>query len=238
MRLFKLVILIMLLGVCAGESWAQSKKSSYSKTRYNRYATKVPRNKARIICPIFEDTGYPYHGIGLKIGDPLALTYKFYPTSKFGFAVDFGKSASGLYNRYYREQFTTLINADTLSDNAEIEYLTHKVKSDWVGEIKAVYQIDAEKLSPGLQLYFGIGWEWRNTKIDYEYIYSQNDEPKFASFPRSRYTSGIQGVIGIEYSYFSLPISAFMEIELYNDITTDPGWRHPQGGIGIRYVFQ
>jgi hypothetical protein len=34
-----------------------------------------------------------------------------------------------------------------------------------------------------------------------------------------------------------MPISAFMEMELYTDIKIDPGWEKVQGGVGLRYVF-
>ena len=60
----------------------------------------VSRNKAKIMCPIFETSQYPYQGIGFKMGDPLALTYKFYPNKNWAFAADGGKAASGLCNRY------------------------------------------------------------------------------------------------------------------------------------------
>jgi len=45
------------------------------------------------------------------------------------------------------------------------------------------------------------------------------------------------GVLGFEYSYFSLPISAFIEIEWFTDVLLDPGYQRFQGGVGLRYVF-
>jgi len=229
-----LVLLLFLADVVIAQ---KPRKSRYSRERYNRNATKVPRSKAGIVCPIFHDTGFPYNAIGIKLGDPFALTYKFYPTKNFSFALDFGKSASGLYNSYYRERFSEYSESDTLSDEASLNYLTHSVKSDWVGELKAMYHIDADIISDGLTFYLGLGWEWRNTQLQYDYLFTDGNFDKIDRFDRSRFTQGAQGMVGIEYSYFSLPVSAFMELEVYNDILTDPGWRHTQGGIGIRYVF-
>jgi hypothetical protein len=48
---------------------------------------------------------------------------------------------------------------------------------------------------------------------------------------------GPQVAVGIEYSYFSIPISAFMELEYFTDIQADPGWTRLEGGVGLRYVF-
>ena len=43
--------------------------------------------------------------------------------------------------------------------------------------------------------------------------------------------------MGIEYAYFNIPISAFMELEYFTDIQADPGWSRFEGGVGLRYVF-
>lgn len=78
------------------------------------------------------------------MGDPFALTYKFYPNKNWAFAVDGGKAASGLYNRYYRNAFETYL-PDSLTDTESIQYLSHKANSDWFLEAKFLYQWNAEK---------------------------------------------------------------------------------------------
>jgi hypothetical protein len=219
---------------------SRNKTSQYTRDRFGFNNTKVSRSKAKIVCPIFENTGYPYHGIGIKLGDPFAATYKFYLNKKWAMAIDFGKSASGLYNRYYRELFADYTNEDTIQNGQSIEYLTHKVKSDLVGEVKLLRHFDASKVSAGLQFYVGVGVEFRSLGIEYQFFESDenvSNQNQLGKITRSRYTHGIQGTIGIEYSYFSLPISAFMELDMYTDVLRDPGWRKVQGGVGLRYVF-
>jgi|JI9StandDraft_2_1071091.scaffolds.fasta_scaffold18199_2 hypothetical protein len=199
----------------------------------------VSRNKAKIMCPIFETSQYPYQGIGFKMGDPFALTYKFYPNKKWAFAADGGKAASGLYSRYYRKVFNTYL-ADTLAEFEKIEYAAHKANSDWFIETKFLYQWDAGKVSKGLQLYAGLGWQWRSTRLMYDYTYlDEGPTPDnfIRDFSRNRFTYGPVGVLGFEYSYFSLPISAFIEIEWFTDVLLDPGYQRFQGGVGLRYVF-
>lgn len=203
----------------------------------------VPRvngNKARIICPIFESSRYPYQGIGFKLGDPFALAYKFYANKHFSFAVDAGKAASGLYNKYYREAFNSYL-PDTLNSDQTITYLAHNATVDWFLETKFLYQWDAEKISKGLQLYAGLGWQWRNTVLEYDYNFNDRstnqDDGQFGKFSETRFTYGPVVLVGFEYSYFSLPISAFIEIEVFTDTLLDPGYQRFQGGVGLRYVF-
>jgi len=197
----------------------------------------VTRSKARIMCPIFETSQYPYQGIGFKLGDPFALTYKFYPNKNWAFQVDAGKAASGLYNKYYRDAFNTYL-PDSLEAGESIQYLAHKATADWSLETKFLYQWDADKLSKGLQLYAGLGWQWRNTNLTYDYLYDDGAfDNRFGKFSETRLTYGPVGILGFEYSYFSLPISAFIEIQWFTDVLLDPGYQRFQGGVGMRYVF-
>jgi hypothetical protein len=248
MRFHKPAILLLFLflegtSACFGQV-SQVKKSTRSST-YSH--PRVTHNKARIVCPIFVESQYPYQGIGFKVGDPFALTYKFYPTKHWSFAVDGGKAASGLYNSYYRGLFNGLVHADTLSTNkatnekSTLTYLTHKALDDWFLETKFLYQWDAEKISKGLMVYAGLGWQWRSTKLQYDYNYQQAPigvgETSFGRFTVNRFTYGPVVIGGFEYSYFSLPISAFIEVELFTDALVDPGYQRFQGGVGLRYVF-
>jgi hypothetical protein len=213
--------------------------SQYSKSKkigsFN--GTHVSRSKARVICPIFQSSQYPYQAIGFKLGDPFALSYKFYPNKNWAFAADGGKASSGLYNKYYRNAFDSYL-PDSLTVDESLQYRAHKAKVDWFLETKFLYQWNAEKFSKGLQLYAGLGWQWRNTKLQYDSQYSNIiGEDKIIKFSENRFTYGPVGVLGFEYSYFSLPISAFIEVEWFTDVLLDPGYQRFQGGVGLRYVF-
>ena len=234
MRLSKIItlFLILLLGGLGG--YAQTKKSRTS-SRYG--VPKVSRSKALIMCPIFLDSKYPYQGIGIKLGDPFALTYKFYPSKHWAFAADAGKAASGLYNRYYRNAFNKYL-PDSLGKDQSIKYLAHTALNDWFLEAKFLYQWDAEKLAQGLQLYTGLGLQWRSTKLQYDYLYENGPfDTRMGKFAEHRFTFGPVAILGFEYSYFTLPISAFIEVEWFTDALLDPGYNRFQGGVGLRYIF-
>jgi len=246
MRFSKTLILLTACIILSSCAWAQKSsrhrttKSFYTKDRYNSKATHVSHRKAKTVCPIFEVSKFPYHGIGLKLGDPFALTYKFYPNKKWGFVADVGKASSGLYNRYYIEKFDEY--AGTAAKDT-ITYLSHRVKSDYVGELKVLYHFDATVVSPGLMFYVGAGWQVKSTKLQYSFTYDSS--PSVGSgvrneidrMERSRFTQGPEVVLGIEYSYFQIPISAFMEVEYFQDVVADPGWKKFEGGVGLRYIF-
>lgn len=237
MRFIKIALPQVLCLLLAFSAYAQRSVSGSQKT-YTKSRTvnkhnpiRMSHSKRKVVCPVFEDNGFPYHGIGIKVGDPFAITYKYYASKHIAVAADFGRSASGLYSKYYSELFNEF-QPETSS------YYSHKVKADWVAEAKILYQMGIEEISPGLQLYVGAGWEVRNLKIQYDYFAAADgvsSKPFRAEY--DRLTQGVQGVFGIEYSYFKLPLSAFMELEYYYDVVKDPGWAKIQGGVGLRYVF-
>lgn len=244
---FKYLLLLTVSSFLSVSAFAQRSKgnhgpkSYYTRERHNYNAARVRGDKAKIVCPIFTASKYPYQGFGFKVGDPFAFTYKFYATKNFAIVLDAGKPASALYNKYYREKFYSYIVTDTFStSDASLTPITHKVKSDLILEAKLLYQVDVTKISPGLQLYVGAGFEWKRTRLQYDYTYNSGgfrDLDEFGRFERSIFTMGPQAVMGIEYSYFSIPVSAFMELEYFADILADPGWRRLEGGVGLRYIF-
>ena len=238
MRCVKVLLLLLYCLLQANNVAAQGRpKSFYTRDRHNFKAPVVGHRKAKTICPIFENSKYPYQGVGFKVGDPFAFTYKLYPNKHWAFVADIGKPASSLYSSYFREDFIDQ-SSKLLPGQEGIEYLSHKIKTDFVIDVRVLYQLDADKLAKGLQFYSGVGWEVRNTNIQYDYLYETGvNENDFGRFSNKRNTQGLQGVLGIEYSYFQIPVSAFIEMEYYVDIIQRPGSAFLQGGIGLRYVF-
>jgi hypothetical protein len=241
MRFLKTAILVSICLVISECAMAQRPKRSH---RHYKSLRVKSGYKSKIDCPVFESSGYPYNGLGFKLGDPFAITYKLYPNKHLSFAVDVGKASSGLYNRYFREKFNMYTSeADTLRDNASLNYSAHQIRTDLIGEFKVLYHIEAYKVSPGLQIYLGAGWEWKSTRLKYGYFYNwtapngSSQINEFRSFTRTRVTMGPQVVAGIEYAYFQIPISAFMEVEYFTDMQADPGWRRFEGGVGLRFIF-
>lgn len=240
MRCFIILLISLVVALCPDFVYGQ--RSSVTKSRYHRPPPKVRGKKARTICPVFTNSIYPFHGLGVKIGDPFALTYKFYARKQLAFVVDLGKVASGLYRAYYRELFNEYVSEDSLSSTSAPSYVAHQVRSDMIAEAKVLYQIDASRWVEGLQFYAGGGGAWKSTELHYDYersvrdVQGPEDDP-FGSLQRRRVTLGVQAVAGLEYAYFSMPVALFMEVQYYTDLYADPGWQKLQGGVGLRYIF-
>ncbi|MCZ8215406.1 MAG: hypothetical protein O9262_04160, partial [Cyclobacteriaceae bacterium] len=167
-------------------------KSSNTLNKYNYRAPRVGHHKAKTICPIFENSKYPYQGIGFKVGDPFAFSYKLYPVKHYAFVVDVGSPSSGLYSKLFREEFALKSN-EFVPGQENVEYLSHEIKTDFVLDAKVLYQLDADKLSKGLQVYGGIGWELRRTSIEYDYFFET--APNFnepGTLTNKRITQGVQ----------------------------------------------
>lgn len=239
-KVFLISICVLLISV---ESLTAQRSRNVTHSRYKYSTPKVRGHKARIICPVFQTSSYPYHGMGFKLGDPFALTYKFYPNKRFSLAVDVGKPASGLYSAYFSEKFAQYVNEgfDQTGVSNPV-YVTHRVRQDLVAELKFLYHLDAETVAEGLQLYAGAGWAWRYTHLVYDFEVNADgpDAPQadpFGTFERHRRTMGPKVTAGIEYSYFRIPVAAFMEIAFFTDTQADPGFQRFEGGVGLRYVF-
>lgn len=220
------VIGVLLFALCARGQVTKSPTSA------KFHVPKVSRAHARIVCPVYVKKDYPYKALGIKLGDPFAVAYKYYRKRNIAFSVDVGKPSASLYNRYFRSAFNKLV-PDSIRTMGDFQYLGHKILYDWVAEAKVQYQWDARKISKGLQFYSGLGWQFRTSKILYEYKL----ETIIHSVEEKRFPQGPVVNVGFEYSNFSLPISAFIEMEWVLDISFDKGYNRMMGGVGLRYVY-
>jgi hypothetical protein len=229
--------LIFLISVGLGyNSVAQPTKMVVRNPQPQQYNSPVLK------CPVFTKIDFHKRAIGIKFGDPVAISYKYNETRHWAFVTELGKSTSGLYNKYYREAFNKSYLPDSLSRNQSVRYLSHQTLSDWFVEFKLLYQAELSQLINGLNLFAGVGSQWRNTNIRYNYIYEGidskgNQQTKTGTTDQSRFTYGLSVVSGLEYSAFSLPVSAFLEVEYFTDGLIDTGYQRFQGGVGLRYNF-
>jgi len=205
----------------------------YAQRTFNRPPKFKKNKKMAIICPIFLASEYPYQGIGVKIGDPFAITYKLYVTENLGLSIDVGSAASGLYSKFHRSNFANFPEFDT------VIYQSHDVKSDLVIQARfMLHSQNLDKLVRGLDWYIGAGFQFRDLDIEYQFIYEPN--PTFRenlSNNKNIFSSGPEIILGIEYSYFQIPLSAFAELNLFRNIDVENAKTRLQGGIGLRYVF-
>lgn len=218
----KIISFLVVFYLIAGDVLGQKRKKRPPKFKKNR--------KMAVICPIFDPDEYPYQGIGVKVGDPVAITYKLYVTRKFAISFDGGSAVFFLYDKYHRDNFTNFEEFDTLS------YMNHKVNKDIVIQARALIHSQALDANlSGMDVYFGAGWQFRNHEVEYEFLDSGTGQQGRRTI--SEFSSGPEIVLGIEYAYFEIPLSAFAEVNLFKNLGIDNSNPRIQGGIGIRFVF-
>ncbi len=216
-------------------SFGQPKKLAVKSPQPDQY------NSSILQCPVFNEAPYHKKSIGIKFGDPLAFSYKYYENEHWSFVAEVGKSTSGLYNKYYRDAFKKYI-PDSLTSNQSIQYLTHETLFDWFVEVKFLHQWELSRLVEGLNLCIGLGSQWRTTNIRYKYLFENidvngNTQSKVGDLDEWRFTYGLVLISGLEYAVPSLPLSAFLEVEYFTDGLVDTGYQRFQGGVGLRYNF-
>jgi hypothetical protein len=231
LRFFLYFIFATTLFTAWGQTRTYSGKKLSPMRSYNNPSS--VRAKTGSAVPLFDEAGFPYQGIGIKLGDPMALTFKFYFSERLALEADFGRTLSALYGSYYQGLFDLYFPdpADVLT------YSDHSVSSDWVGNLKLLYHVPAGELAKGLRFYAGPGWQVRDGKIDYTYSDTSSGGNLSQTTRVPNQTQGITLTAGVEYSNFDGPVVLFAEGVLFFDLDQDRGWTRLQGGVGVRFVF-
>ena len=74
-------------------------------------------------------------------------------------------------------------------------------------------------------------------QYNYYYSYPNSNRVERDALEVEKTSQGPELVLGIEYSYFKIPVSAFMEVTLFKEVNSPHPWTRFQGGVGLRYVF-
>jgi hypothetical protein len=175
-------------------------------------------------------------GIGFRLGDPSGLTIKKYSGNK-AFELSIGRTHVfsgnhyvGVYDRWYdgkhfkHKDHQLLGYRSSVPVGIQFHYLIHKDIAD----------------ATGLTWYYGIGGQLRvrNYRFDYRYK-AENGNEWFVVYDE-RVTAidlGVDGVIGLEYTFKDAPVSIFLDGTLYMELFDQPFVFWPQAGIGARFRF-
>ena len=228
------LIALMLGNVGISEAQHKHKMDPYFKGRYK--SIKVPRTKLKYICPGYTGGGYPYQALGVKLGDPIAITYKLYIIRRLAFVMDYGRTATGLYNQFHQDNFAEAMDPDTIGVGESVKYFGHTGKRDGIFEAKLLFNTPFKQIE-GLHWYIGAGVQYRWNNIEYSYIQENMISTELKKYKLDNYTLGPSAIIGIEYGHPDVPISSFFEVESYFDTWNFPGWIRISAGVGLRYML-
>lgn len=220
--LFLLFPLFLNLSATVCEAQRPVRKRTSVRMPYNR--------KMKIICPIFIPNEYPYQGIGIKVGDPLAVTYKLYATSFLAMEIAVGHGASFLYQKFYETNFSNFPSLDTLN------YLSHSVESDFGGQFRLMIHNEIRSIE-GLDVYLGGGYQFRNAQILYRYNDLANGSTTEVESSRTQFINGPEVFLGLELANFAIPISVFVETNMFFILDLEGLGPRFQAVAGVRYIF-
>lgn len=182
---------------------------------------------------------------GLRLGDPLGLTFKKHFGGNKAIEFNIGSSNAtrwnGNYytgNKYYNEWY-------------DDRYYKYGRPKDWKGyyygdgydygyrlsnaiSFQAHYLMHKDiKALSGLRWYVGVGPQVQF--ITFENYY--NDFGRQMKENHTFINLGIDGTGGLEYNFSDVPLTVFLDLTLYLEIYRSPFRFQPQGGIGCRYNF-
>jgi len=172
-------------------------------------------------------------GIGIRLGDPMGLSFKKYLPK--GRALEFNLGRSAYWGYDYRDRF---YNRDKYKDYDYLDY-------DHSNAISLQAHYLFHKRFPNvnqLQWYWGLGPQLRFKTYEYYYRFREYFGPDSDDYiwvhSRDKVTDldfGADAVIGLEYRIPNSQLSLFGDVNILMEIFDDPFRFYGQGGVGIRF---
>lgn len=181
-------------------------------------------------------------GVGLRLGDPSGISIKKYNGDKaielnVGRTHVWGKRSwdGDRYNDWYKNKNYGYVYHKYRGYEAStpIGIQLHFLKHNSIGQI-------ADESVSGLDWYYGFGPQLRFQTYRYYYEYFREGDSQWQigeSETEVDFDLGLDGVIGLEYTFDDAPISVFTDITLFMEVVDNPFKIWFQGGIGARYNF-
>ena len=174
-------------------------------------------------------------GIGLRAGDPAGITVKKYNGGK---AWELNIGTTYYWGGYtYRDAF---YKYDSYEHYRNVTIHSYNIRRALGIQLHHLWQKDLniDGLS-GLQWYYGLGGQIKSIAVDYRFRYEDLSGRRYDDvYDTAHYINlGVDGIIGLEYTFENVPLSIFTDINLFVEIYRNPFNIHPQGGLGIRYNF-
>lgn len=181
-------------------------------------------------------------GVGVRLGDPSGITVKKYMK---GSALEFSVGRThwwygrGWYNNhfntwYYKQNYPySDVSYIGYSHAAPVSMQLHYMLQRGISRI-------ADENVSGLDWYLGGGVQFAYQRYAYSYRYKVEGNPNWIYVTDERvsdYDLGVDGVVGIEYTFPKVPVSVFLDVNLFMEVIDDPFVFWGQGGTGVRYNF-
>ena len=168
-------------------------------------------------------------GIGLRIGDPVGVSYKLYLQGKSALEFNLGTVSRNSHSAYYKDTFK---KKDKFDDYI---YSDHDINYTLVlmGRY-LIHEAFPANVEGRLDWYYGAGAQLRISGVDYQYF---NELNRVESDQITNIDFGPEAVLGVEYELQDYPIVGFGEVSLLMELVDRPLHFRVFGAVGIRYAF-
>lgn len=169
-------------------------------------------------------------GLGVRLGDPSGLTLKKY-MGKNALEISVGRTYLSNRDKYYKNYY----NDWSKKKGYNYGYYGYEVSTPIALQIHYLFQKPIASVS-GLDWYYGIGGQVKHQKYTY-YYYNVGNSGTRGSESATNLDLGLDGVLGLEYTFKEAPISVFTDLVLFMELVDEPFRFLGNGGIGVRYNF-
>ena len=171
-------------------------------------------------------------GIGLRLGDPMGITYKNYLNKTRSVEFILGSASRNWHGAYYLNSF------ESYSQYDNYRYISHEVLSTIYLQARYLlnYDIRIDGMVGKLDWYWGIGALLKSSNVRYRFQDFSGNGPVNTS-TKYDIDLGPEGIIGLEYKFQDVPVSVFGETSLMIELADRPGALRVFGGVGVRYNF-
>ncbi len=168
-------------------------------------------------------------GIGIRIGDPLGITYKAYLQRRSAIELILGSVSRNNHSSYYRDSFKKLNKYDDFLYNSHNVNFTMVLMGRYLKHESFPAHVEGR-----LDWFYGGGVQLRIAKLEYQYFDTQN---RIFTDDHTNVDFGPEGIIGMEYEFADIPMVAFGEVSLLMELVDRPFHFAVFGAFGLRYAF-
>lgn len=171
-------------------------------------------------------------GIGVKFNNPSGISVKKY-FGNHAIEVNIGRIKRWNHHlNYYMKYDFEHLNEDYFYDYLEV---TERPVALQVHYLK---HEEISKSFPGFSYYYGAGAQVRTGRYSYHYFYYDQADTKIYGSGHKRYFGcGVDGVLGLDYTFRSVPFTLFVDMNVYVEAFNQPFYTQIRTGSGIRYNF-
>jgi hypothetical protein len=172
------------------------------------------------------------HALGLRLGDPMGITYKNYLDKTHSVEAILGSASPDWHWGYYQRSF------DNYSQYDNDRYISHRVLNTLYLQARYLvnYNIQIDGMVGKLDWYWGLGALLKSANVRYTFQDLSGTQP-VRTDTKYNIDLGPEGIIGLEYKFEDIPVSVFGETSLLIELLDRPGAVRVFGGGGVRYNF-